>query len=86
MDGTIGYLMEQLEKAGLKDNINVILVSDHGMVDMKETINVTRYVSANLINSTKTSYGIVGNIYPRNESVASAITSSLLLSSLTLIK
>ncbi|ESO88927.1 hypothetical protein LOTGIDRAFT_153994 [Lottia gigantea] len=31
LDGTLGYLLEQLKKYGLEDEINIILTSDHGM-------------------------------------------------------
>jgi predicted AlkP superfamily pyrophosphatase or phosphodiesterase len=36
MDGLLGYLMEQLESAGLKDRVNIILASDHGMAELSD--------------------------------------------------
>lgn len=62
--------MEKLREANLLDNMNVLVVSDHGMAEMlNKTLIVKNYVDVNLIDSTKTIYGIVSNIYPKNESV-----------------
>jgi len=36
MDGLLGYFMEKLNEVGLSDNINVLLVSDHGMSELSE--------------------------------------------------
>jgi arylsulfatase A-like enzyme len=32
VDDTIGYLIEKLEREGLLKNMNVIIVSDHGII------------------------------------------------------
>jgi ectonucleotide pyrophosphatase/phosphodiesterase family member 5 len=68
VDDTIGYLIEKLEREGLLKNMNVIIVSDHGMAQMTKTIVVKDVVDEKLIDSTKTIYNIVSNIYPKNES------------------
>lgn len=34
MDNLLGYLTEKIDEIGLSDNLNVILVSDHGMADL----------------------------------------------------
>lgn len=36
MDSHIGYLLDELEEAGIWPDINIILVSDHGMVELDE--------------------------------------------------
>ena len=74
MDGHVGYLLNRLEEAGVLDNLNVIIVSDHGMAEMKanNTLIVKDYVDVNLIDEKKTVWGIAANVYPRNESVVSA--------------
>jgi predicted AlkP superfamily pyrophosphatase or phosphodiesterase len=36
MDLLLGYLLEQMEEKGLSEELNVILVSDHGMADLSE--------------------------------------------------
>ena len=36
MDALMGYLWEQIEAVGLTDNLNVIVVSDHGMAELSE--------------------------------------------------
>jgi predicted AlkP superfamily pyrophosphatase or phosphodiesterase len=60
--------MEKLDQEGLLKNMNVIIVSDHGMAQMTKTIIVKDVVDEKLINSNKTIYNIVSNIYPKNES------------------
>jgi len=42
LDSVIGYLYQQISLIGMKDSINVILVSDHGMTEIssKKIINV----------------------------------------------
>lgn len=65
VDWLIGYLVELLRQADIADKLNIIIVSDHGMADMKnETIFVYDYVDKKLIDSNKTLFGIVSNIYP----------------------
>jgi predicted AlkP superfamily pyrophosphatase or phosphodiesterase len=36
MDKLLGYLIEQIDEIGLSDQLNIILVSDHGMADLSE--------------------------------------------------
>ncbi len=36
MDGILGYLIEKVEETGLAENLNIILVSDHGMAATNE--------------------------------------------------
>ena len=70
MDKTLGYLIRRLKEAELLNKINIVIVSDHGMATMESrTILIKDIVDTNLIDSKKSVYGIVGNIYPVNESV-----------------
>lgn len=71
MDGHIGYLLNRLEEAGVLDNLNIIVVSDHGMAEMKanNTLIVKDWVNINLIDEKKTVWGIAANVYPKNDSV-----------------
>ena len=73
MDGVIGYLLNRLQEAGVLDTMNVVLVSDHGMAQMKanNTLIAKDYVNMNLIDEKKTVWGIAANIYPKNDSVVS---------------
>ena len=58
--------MTKMEEAGLTNKVNTLLVSDHGMAQMKNvTYLVKDFVDVNLIDTTKTIYGIVSNIYPK---------------------
>ena len=51
----------------LDDKLNIILVSDHGMADMYQTIVLYDHVEESLIDKNRTILGIVSNIYPINE-------------------
>ena len=44
-DEILGYLIESLEKLNISDKINLVVVSDHGMVDVsyKKVINIDDY-------------------------------------------
>lgn len=79
MDGVINDLITRLRSIGLLDQMNIVIVSDHGMTDMGEdnTLIVSKYVDTNLIDSSKTVYGIVGSIHPKNDSVKVQVYNSL---------
>jgi hypothetical protein len=64
VDKVVGYLMGKLGANGLIDKLNILVVSDHGMADMTNNINLDTYVNMSLIDYGKTNYGIVSNIYP----------------------
>lgn len=36
MDGLLGYLFEKIDEIGLTDQLNIIVVSDHGMAELSE--------------------------------------------------
>ncbi len=72
MDALLGKLLSELKNINMLDNINIIIVSDHGMTQLKENkiISLDRYLNLNLLDQKKTIYGIVTNIYPAsNDSV-----------------
>jgi predicted AlkP superfamily pyrophosphatase or phosphodiesterase len=72
MDDILGYLITLLLRKNLLDKINIVLVSDHGMAKMAgTTVLVSSLVNTNLINSTRTVYGVVSNVHPVNDSVVS---------------
>ena len=66
MDVLLGKLLANLSSLNLLDKMNIIIVSDHGMTQLKDNkiIPLDRYVDLNLIDANKTIYGIVTNIYP----------------------
>jgi predicted AlkP superfamily pyrophosphatase or phosphodiesterase len=72
MDKVIGYLYLKLKEVNLESNLNIIIVSDHGMTSMKDTILIGNYVDINLIDLNKTVFGVLANIYAKNESVVGA--------------
>ncbi|XP_051828704.1 ectonucleotide pyrophosphatase/phosphodiesterase family member 7-like [Antechinus flavipes] len=71
IDRTIGYLVETIEKNGLKDNLNVIITSDHGMTTVKKNPNFTEILLSNFINFKDlvkfdvVDYGGFGMILPK---------------------
>ena len=75
MDGHIGYCLTKFESTGILDTMNIVLVSDHGMAQMKtnNTILAKDYINMNLVDEKKTIWGITANIYPKNETVVRKI-------------
>ncbi|XP_074052214.1 ectonucleotide pyrophosphatase/phosphodiesterase family member 7-like [Macrotis lagotis] len=71
IDRTIGYLVEAIEKNGLKDHLNVIILSDHGMTTVKKNPNVTEILLSNyikfrdLVKFDILDYGGFGMILPK---------------------
>eukprot|EP00079_Xenopus_tropicalis_P038991 XP_017952762.1 PREDICTED: ectonucleotide pyrophosphatase/phosphodiesterase family member 7-like [Xenopus tropicalis] len=50
IDRTIGYLLDAIQKNNLKDQLNVIITSDHGMTNVKKQPDVTEIKLADYIN------------------------------------
>ncbi|EGG19590.1 type I phosphodiesterase/nucleotide pyrophosphatase family protein [Cavenderia fasciculata] len=44
VDRAIGQFMENMTKSGLIDTTNLIILSDHGMTNVKHTIDITKYI------------------------------------------
>ncbi|XP_069839761.1 ectonucleotide pyrophosphatase/phosphodiesterase family member 7-like [Dendropsophus ebraccatus] len=71
IDRTIGYLLEAIEKHKLKDKLNVIITSDHGMTTVKKAPAVEEIKLANYITFRDTvkfdilDYGGFGMIEPK---------------------
>ena len=44
-DDVLGYLLNSLKKISIYENVNIVVVSDHGMVDVSEArvINIDDY-------------------------------------------
>ena len=78
MDDYMGYLLGQLEKNNLLKNINIIITSDHGMVNSKlPPILVTRYVDSNLIDFNRSLFSYVSHIYPKEMSQLNQLYAAL---------
>ncbi|KAG9468209.1 hypothetical protein GDO78_023256, partial [Eleutherodactylus coqui] len=71
IDRTIGYLLEAIEKNQLKDKLNVIITSDHGMTTVKKEPDVKEIRLSDHINFKDTvkfdilDYGGFGMILPK---------------------
>ncbi|XP_074662587.1 ectonucleotide pyrophosphatase/phosphodiesterase family member 5-like isoform X2 [Tubulanus polymorphus] len=65
MDKTLGYLLDEVDKHELAENLNIILTSDHGMADIsaKKIIELDKHVHPSLY--THYSYGVMWNIIPK---------------------
>lgn len=73
MDGILGYLLAKIEEAGLAENLNVILVSDHGMASttaedvifLEDLINLddVEIISWTPVGMLKPSEGLTESVY-----------------------
>lgn len=72
MDELIGTLITKLKALNLYNNINIIIVSDHGMATFKEdnAILLKNYVSEDYIDKNKTIFGIISHIHPKHGHVS----------------
>jgi hypothetical protein len=60
-------MSELAEINGLLENLNIVIVSDHGMASMNNKTYVIKDVlDINLINQTRSFFGVVSHIYPKN--------------------
>lgn len=67
MDGVIGGLLSKLEQNKLLDNMNILIVSDHGMAKSSGVATlVTDYVDPLLIDLNRTVLSQVSNVYPKD--------------------
>lgn len=71
MDQVLDYLINRLEEESILENLNIIIVSDHGMATMLDdgTQLIGNHLNVSWIDSTKTIYGVVANIYPKDENL-----------------
>ncbi|XP_039632318.1 ectonucleotide pyrophosphatase/phosphodiesterase family member 7 [Polypterus senegalus] len=75
IDRTIGYLLKAIEKHNLKNKLNVIITSDHGMTTIKkapavEEIRLSNYIKFNqLVHFDLLDYGGYGMILPKEGKV-----------------
>jgi hypothetical protein len=57
--------MAKLEAQDLLNKLNILVVSDHGMAEMTNNIDIKKYTDIYALTDYKKSlYGIVSNIYP----------------------
>ncbi|XP_059837120.1 ectonucleotide pyrophosphatase/phosphodiesterase family member 7 [Hypanus sabinus] len=71
IDRTIGYLISSIDRHNLKDILNVIITSDHGMTTIKKypevnEIKLSNFVSFKNIQFELLDYGGLGMILPKN--------------------
>ncbi len=67
MDAEVGYLINALKKKDLYNAVNIIVVSDHGMSEIKDNAHrlvLGNYIDTTHINMTRSSLYLVSHIYP----------------------
>lgn len=67
MDGMLGYIVEEFDKANLWDKVNVIVTSDHGMAEVDYSarhIDLSTHINMDGIDKIPYS-GAVANILPK---------------------
>ncbi|XP_067912999.1 ectonucleotide pyrophosphatase/phosphodiesterase family member 7 [Heterodontus francisci] len=74
IDRTIGYLITSIERHNLKDKLNVIITSDHGMTTIKkmpevDEIKLSNYISFKDIKFELLDYGGFGMLLPKEGKV-----------------
>jgi predicted AlkP superfamily pyrophosphatase or phosphodiesterase len=69
IDSTLGLLLSELEKTGMRDSVNIILVSDHGMteVSMDRVVNIEEILTG--YNCAYSNHGPVMMIEPQKDQV-----------------
>jgi hypothetical protein len=69
MDVLFGKLLNELKLIKIVDKLNIIVVSDHGMQQLKSDSNIalSDYVNLALIDKQRSVYGVVSNIYPASK-------------------
>ncbi|XP_074594897.1 bis(5'-adenosyl)-triphosphatase enpp4-like [Brevipalpus obovatus] len=65
VDLLIGIFLMKLRKANLLDNVNLIIVSDHGMAEVQESIPILDLVKTSDYNVPNTSATIIG-VWPKD--------------------
>jgi predicted AlkP superfamily pyrophosphatase or phosphodiesterase len=69
VDKSIGYLFTKLNESNLIEKLNVIITSDHGMASMNGSMLVKDFIDLSLIDSKKSIFGIVSNIWPSSDAL-----------------
>ncbi|KAJ8302306.1 hypothetical protein KUTeg_021293 [Tegillarca granosa] len=77
IDRHIQHLLTSLEQQGLKDDVNVIIVSDHGMTEISPSrvINLTTEINMNDVDVIL-DRGPTVNIWPKEGKIQKSITLS----------
>nr|XP_032835358.1 ectonucleotide pyrophosphatase/phosphodiesterase family member 7-like [Petromyzon marinus] len=71
VDETIGFLVDAIEKRGLKDTLNVIITSDHGMITTRKAPDIDEIVLSKFIDFKEdlkfdlVDYGPSGMLLPK---------------------
>ena len=71
--------MDSLENNGLLSNMNLIILSDHGMANVlsKKPFLIQNYVDEDLIDFNRTILNYVSNIYPKDMSQLNELYAAL---------
>jgi len=77
-DEYVGYLIDQIKQFNLEDSINVIILSDHGMIDVKKDglIFLDDYININDDDIIIHTYGLISQIDVLNPTKMNQILST----------
>jgi len=64
-DGAIGDVLEAIERSGLKDSTTVLIVGDHGFIDMKQVLRPNIWLRENNIKARFQPSGGSAFLYPQ---------------------
>lgn len=69
MDALFGYLIKRLAEENILKNLNIVVVSDHGMaeLDSNHQIGLNEYLNISNIDLNKTVFAVTSNIYPKED-------------------
>ena len=56
-------MLNQLEEAGMLNKMNVLVVSDHGMAEMRETFYLEEIVDENIVDKNRSVINVVSSLF-----------------------
>jgi predicted AlkP superfamily pyrophosphatase or phosphodiesterase len=80
VDAALGYLRSELSRLGMKNFVNLILVSDHGMVDIPfdiQTIFLDTWLDVDTLDFRLYGHDPVGSIFSDNQTTLEVIYDTL---------
>lgn len=78
MDSTIGYLLDSLERNKLLENVNIIIVGDHGMAQSTVPPKlISDYIDDSLYDYNRSVVLFASSIYPKDDSKVNELYEAL---------
>lgn len=78
VDDAIGYLLDELDRNNLLANMNIIMLSDHGMASIiLPPLLIQKYVNSDLIDFNRSVLYFASSFYPKEQSKMSQLYDAL---------